>query len=141
MKPAPSAPKDQEITFSPYLPEAPEKVEQKQKASKKEEKPAVMDRGHLREIFEKLAPRTHHEKILVFAYSLQDRNGYADFTANNIKECYEAVGADPAGNINQVLNHATRTGFLNKSQRGRQVRYSMTSKGKHFVERGLKPGE
>ncbi len=138
VKPAPALPKDQEITYAPYMPDAIEKVDSHRHGA---ESKKSGNYDVLREIFGKINPRTHNEKTLAIAYFLQDHNGYPDFTSNNIKTCYEAVGADPAGNISQVLNHASRTGFLTKSQRGRQVRYSLTSKGKHFVERGLDSGD
>jgi|GEM_PF-2209949 len=107
-----------------------------------EEAPAVLLEGDqsedsLKRFYETLNPRTHHEKIMVFGYFLQVRRGMAEFGTGKIKSCYDAASADPAGNINQVLNHACRTGFVTKSQRGRSVKYSLTSKGKQFVERGL----
>lgn len=94
----------------------------------------------LRELFDKLQPRTHHEKIMVFGYFLQVQRGMKEFGTGKVKSCYDSVGADPAGNINQVLNHASRTGFVTKAQRGRSVKYSLTSKGRQFIERGLQAG-
>lgn len=93
--------------------------------------------GELKDFFEEFQPRTHHEKIMVFGYFLQERQGKSDFGTGKIRNCYKEAGIDPTGNISQVLNHATRTGFMTKAQRGRSVRYSLTSKGKQFVERGL----
>jgi len=140
VKPAPVLPSNQEVTYAPYLPDD-VKEESPKPARARKQATISANRGALKEIFDKLDPRTHHEKMLVFAYFLHNRNDYENFTANNVKECYDAVETDPAGNISQVLNHASRTGFLSKSQRGRQVRFSLTSKGKHFVERGLETGD
>lgn len=91
----------------------------------------------LKELYEKLNPKTHHEKVMVFGYFLQTRRGMKEFGTSRLKSCYRLVGAEPAGNINQVLNHASRTGFINKLQRGRAIKYSLTSKGKQFIEREL----
>lgn len=107
-----------------------------------EDGPAVLLEGDqsedsLKRFYETLNPRTHHEKIMVFGYFLQVRRGMKEFGTGKIKSCYDAAGSDPTGNINQVLNHASRTGFVTKFQRGRSVKYSLTSKGKQFVERGL----
>jgi len=95
----------------------------------------------LKEIYDRIGPRTHHEKTLVFAYYLQNRRNHGDFSSNDIRRCYREIGADPAGNISQVLNHASRSGFLNKISQGRQLKFSLTSKGRHFVEKGLEPHE
>lgn len=160
VKPPPSLPKNQEVIRNTYVPEGdmvgvaaieandpevavtPYLEEPTGNAKvKTEERPHKADFGKLDEMYRKLNPRTHHEKILVFAYFLNTGNGFSEFTGNDIKECYDAVKADSPGNINQVLNHASRTGFLIKLHGGRQVRYSLTSKGRHFVERGFEPGE
>lgn len=95
------------------------------------------DSGVLKELYEKLNPKTHHEKVMVFGYFLQTHRGMKEFGTSRLKSCYRLVGAEPAGNINQVLNHASRTGFINKLQRGRAIKYSLTSKGKQFIEREL----
>ena len=125
-----------EVAIKPYLEEPTGKA--KEKAEEPRRKPEF---GKLDEMYRKLNPRTHHEKILVFAYFLGNSNGHNEFNSNDIKECYDAVHADSPGNINQVLNHASRTGFLSKLYGGRQVRYTLTSKGRHFVERGFEPGD
>ena len=146
VKPAPQLPEDQKVSFAPYNPDSehvPANIPQtSNQAERAKEKPSGgPDHAELDKIFDKISPRTHHEKILVFAYYMQNNRNRTDFTTNKIRTCYKAVNAEPAVNINQVLNHASRTGFLAKTQRGRQVRYSLTSKGKHFVERGLEKGE
>jgi len=159
VKPAPVLPKSQEVARVPYLPDdvdtggkVKEKPQSKTGESSNDETQSSGDKtaatklgkvnvNILKQNFNKLSPRTHHEKMLVFGYSINQNDENSYFTSNEIRECYSAVGADSAGNISQVLNHATRTGFLNKTQRGRQVRYSITSKGKHFVERGLSLGD
>lgn len=107
--------------------------------------PAVIYEGDqsdtaMKRFYETLDPKTHHEKIMVMAYFLQVKRGMKEFGTGKIKSCYDMMGADPAGNINQVLNHASRTGFVTKAQRGRSVKYSLTSKGKQFVEKGLTNG-
>lgn len=95
------------------------------------------DSGALKELYEKLNPKTHHERVMVFGYFLQVQRGMKEFGTSRLKSCYRLVGAEPAGNINQVLNHASRTGFINKLQRGRSIKYSLTSKGRQFIEREL----
>ncbi len=130
-----------DIKVSPLTSASPAKSYNERMEDSGKEPALDIDPSDLREIYERINPRTHHEKTLVFAYYLQNRNNHRDFSSNEIRKCYREIGTDPAGNISQVLNHASRSGFLNKSSQGRQLRYSLTSKGRHFVERGLEPQE
>lgn len=160
VRPAPELPKNQQVTKETYWPEnekaaredelefeeikvtpltstSPEKADDESSANSGKDASFHINSSDLKGLYDRISPRTHHEKTLVFAYYLQNRNNHEDFSSNEIRRCYREIGADPAGNISQVLNHASRSGFLSKISRGRQLRFSLTSKGRHFVERGL----
>lgn len=83
-------------------------------------------------------PRTHHDRIMVYGYYMEERAGGSDFTVAELKRCYRAAEQDPGVNIEQVINHASRSGFVVKNDSGRTVRFKLSSKGKGYVEDGLK---
>jgi hypothetical protein len=83
-------------------------------------------------------PRTHHDRIMVFGYYMENQGGGSDFTIAEIKRCYRAVNQDPGVNIEQVINHASRSGFIVRTDEGRTVRFKLSSKGRGYVEDGLR---
>ena len=92
----------------------------------------------LARIIEQKKPRTHHDRVMVFGYYMENAGGGSDFTGPEIKRCYEAANLDPGMNIEQVINHATRSGFIVRFDKGRVVRYKLSAKGKRYVADGLR---
>ncbi|HUT56076.1 MAG TPA: hypothetical protein VM658_21980 [bacterium] len=89
-------------------------------------------------VIEAKKPRTHHDRIMVFGYYMEQEGGGSDFTIAEINRCYRAVGQDPGINIEQVINHATRSGFILSQDKGGTARYKLSSKGRSYVEDGLR---
>jgi hypothetical protein len=89
-------------------------------------------------VMEAKKPRTHHDRIMVFGYYMEGEGAGSDFTIAEITRCYRGVGQDPGINIEQVINHATRSGFILSHDKGRAARYKLSNKGKRYVEDGLK---
>ncbi|MFO8056489.1 MAG: hypothetical protein R6V10_04260 [bacterium] len=83
-------------------------------------------------------PRTHHDRVMVFGHYMETEGGGSDFTIPEIKRCYRAVNQDPGNNIEQVINHATRSGFILRHDQARTNRFKLSSKGRRYVEDGLK---
>ena len=83
-------------------------------------------------------PRTHHDRVMVFGYYMEHEGKGSDFTVAEIKRCYRAVGQESGMNIEQVINHATRSGFIIRYDMGRTVRFKLSNKGRRYVEDGLK---
>lgn len=83
-------------------------------------------------------PRTHHDRVMVFGFYMEQDGGGSDFTVPEIKRCYEAANLDPGSNIEQVINHATRSGFIVRSDKGKTPRFKLSNKGKRYVADGLK---
>jgi len=92
----------------------------------------------LAKIVENKKPRTHHDRIMVFGYYMEHEGGGSDFTIAEIKGCYQAVGQDSGINIEQVINHATRSGFIISHSKGRTARFKLSNKGRRYVSDGLK---
>jgi hypothetical protein len=85
-----------------------------------------------------IRPRTHHDRVMVFGYYMEVKAEGSDFTIAEINKCYRIVKSDPGLNIEQVITHATRSGFISKYDKGRINRYQLTNKGKRYVKDGLK---
>lgn len=83
-------------------------------------------------------PRTHHDRLMVFGYYMETAGNGSDFTIAEIKRCYRAINQDPGSNIEQVINHAARSGFILRNDKGRTERFKLSSKGRRYVEEGLK---
>ena len=83
-------------------------------------------------------PRTHHDRVMVFGFYMENDGNGSDFTVPEIKRCYEAVNLDPGSSIEQVINHATRSGFVVRSEKGKTARYKLSNKGKRYVTDGLR---
>jgi hypothetical protein len=92
----------------------------------------------LAEIVEEKKPRTHHDRIMVFGYYMEHEGGGSDFTIAEIKKCYQTVSQDSGVNIEQVINHATRSGFIVSHNKGRAPRFKLSNKGRRYVGDGLK---
>ncbi len=92
----------------------------------------------LTRVMEAKKPRTHHDRIMVFGHYMEQEGQGSDFTIAEINRCYRAVGQDPGINIEQVINHATRSGFILSHDKGREARYKLSSKGRRYVEDGLR---
>ena len=83
-------------------------------------------------------PRTHHDRVMVFGHYMETEGGGSDFTIPEIKRCYRAANQDPGNNIEQVINHATRSGFIVRHAQARTNRFKLSTKGRRYVEDGLK---
>ncbi len=83
-------------------------------------------------------PRTHHDRVMVFGHYMETQGGGSDFTIPEIKRCYRAANQDPGNNIEQVINHATRSGFIVRHEQARTNRFKLSNKGRRYVEDGLK---
>ncbi len=83
-------------------------------------------------------PRTHHDRVMVFGHYMETEGGGSDFTIPEIKRCYRAANQDPGNNIEQVINHATRSGFIIRHNQARTNRFKLSAKGRRYVEDGLK---
>ena len=92
----------------------------------------------LKKLSDEKRPRTHHDRVMVFGYYMEHDGAGSDFTVAEIKRCYSAMDMDPGLNIERVINHATRSGFVAKHDQGRTIRFKLSSKGKRYVEDGLK---
>ncbi len=92
----------------------------------------------LGKVNEDLKPRTHHDRVMVYGHYMETQGKGSDFTVAEIKRCYRAVSQDPGDNIDRVINHATRSGFIAKHDQGKTVRFKLSSKGRKYVEDGLK---
>lgn len=92
----------------------------------------------LARIMDDKRPRTHHDRVMVFGYYMEHQGGGSDFSTAEVKRCYRAVGQDAGTNIEQVIVHATRSGFVTRFDQGRTVRFKLSSKGRRYVEDGLK---
>ena len=92
----------------------------------------------LKSLIEERRPRTHHDRIMLMGYHLENAAGGSDFTAEELMECYRAAGETPPANLTQVLNHATRSGFMLRHDQGRTQRFKLSARGRRYVEDGLK---
>ena len=97
-----------------------------------------VDAGELKALLEQRRPRTHHDRIMLMGYHLENSAGGSDFTAEELMECYRAAGETPPANLTQVLNHATRSGFMLRHDQGRTQRFKLSARGRRYVEDGLK---
>lgn len=94
--------------------------------------------NELQALLEQRRPRTHHDRIMLMGYHLENSAGGSDFTAEELMECYRAAGETPPANLTQVLNHATRSGFMLRHDQGRTQRFKLSARGRRYVEDGLK---
>lgn len=92
----------------------------------------------LQKIMDAKRPRTHHDRVMVFGYYMEHEGQGSDFTVAEIKKCYRVVGQEAGMNIEQVINHATRSGFIVLFNIGRTVRFKLSNKGRRYVDDGLK---
>lgn len=92
----------------------------------------------LKKAVEDKKPRTHHDRVMVFGYYMEHEGRGSDFTAEEIEKCYRAVDQDPGANIDQVISHATRSGFILRFDKGRTTRFKLSSKGRRYVNDGLR---
>jgi hypothetical protein len=69
---------------------------------------------------------------------MEIEGGGSDFTIAELKRCYGSANLDPGVNLEQVINHATRSGFVVRYDEGRTERFKLSSKGRGYVEDGLK---
>ena len=99
--------------------------------------PRIRSHG-LNNIVEQKKPRTHHARIMVYGYYMQHDGGGSDFTVAELKRCYRESGQDPGTNIEKVISHATRSGFIISNGKGNVTRYRLSNKGRRYVEDGLK---
>jgi len=93
--------------------------------------------GELRELLERHHPQTSHDRVMIFAYHIEDRV-QQEFTTAEISECYSRLGERAPGNLHTVLNNASRSGFLVKDEKGGKAKYRLTFKGKRYVDNGLR---
>jgi len=97
-----------------------------------------VDAEEIRAISERYRPQTSHDRVMIFAYYLDQKLG-GSFNASEIQECHQVLAEKIPGNLNTVLNNATRSGFLVKEEKaGKAARYRLTFKGKRYVENGLR---
>jgi hypothetical protein len=54
-----------------------------------------------------------------------------------MEHVYKQANEVPPVNIQQVLNHATRSGFLTRDQKGKLTLYRLSAKAKKYVGDGL----
>ncbi len=94
--------------------------------------------GQLSKMIDLKKPRTHHDRIMVFGYYMEHEGGGSDFTITEVKKCYTSASQDQGVNIEQVINHASRSGFIVANEQGRTPRFKLSPKGRRYVEDGLK---
>jgi len=97
-----------------------------------------VEKESLQSLLEQRRPRTHHDRIMLMGYHLENAAGGSDFTAEELMECYRAAGETPPANLTQVLGHATRSGFMIRHDQGRTQRFKLSARGRRYVEDGLK---
>lgn len=101
-------------------------------------RPPKVDPEALKTLLEEKRPRTHHDRIMLMGYHLENAAGGSDFTAEEVVECYQAANELLPANLTQVLNHATRSGFIVRHDHGRIQRFKLSARGRRYVEDGLK---
>jgi hypothetical protein len=97
-----------------------------------------IDERALRAQIDEKKPRTHHDRIMLFGYHLETHAGTGEFSAEELERCYRLLSEVSPANIQQVLNHATRSGFLIRAQKGSNSRYRLSAKARKYVEDGLR---
>ena len=97
-----------------------------------------VDIGALKALLEEKRPRTHHDRIMLMGYHLENAAGASDFIAEELMACYESAKENPPANLAQVLSHATRSGFMVRHDQGRIQRFKLSARGRRYVEDGLK---
>jgi hypothetical protein len=92
----------------------------------------------LKALLEEKRPRTHHDRIMLMGFHLENAAGGSDFTAEELTGCYQAANETLPANLTQVLNHATRSGFILRHDQGRIQRFKLSARGRRYVEDGMK---
>jgi len=96
-----------------------------------------IDAQEIKSLNERFRPQTSHDRVMILAYFLEQKFS-AEFSSPEVQDCYQALSDKVPGNLSQVLNNATRSGFLSKEEKSGKVRYRLTFKGKRYVENGLR---
>ncbi len=129
-KPKPPSPQGQQVKEQPSPPSSPE-------FQKRRRAPRIKE-DELKQVVEEKKPRTHHDRVMVFGYYMEEQGNGSDFQVEEIKKCYREIGQDPGSNIEKVMNHATRSGFISRFDVSKNARFKLTNKGRRYVEDGLK---
>lgn len=108
------------------------------KPSKSNRPHLPIDVGSIREDMDRKKPRTHHDRVLIFGNYLESGAGAKNFTAQELERCYKEINEAPPVNIQQVLTHATRSGFLTRSQLGSLYLYKLSAKAKKYIQDGMR---
>jgi len=96
-----------------------------------------IDGQEIKSLNERFRPQTSHDRVMILAYFLEQKFS-GEFSSPEVQDCYQALSDKVPGNLSQVLNNATRSGFLSKEEKSGKVRYRLTFKGKRYVENGLR---
>jgi len=98
---------------------------------------AKIEAEEIRSLFEKYHPQTSHDRVMIFAYYLEQKFE-GEFTTAEVGGCYQSLSEKSPSNLSTVLNNATRSGFLTKEEKSGRIKYRLTFKGKRYVENGLR---
>jgi len=104
----------------------------------KRRRPPRIDDRELVKVTGDKKPRTHHDRVMVFGHYMENQGAGSDFTVEEIQRCYKATGVEAGTSIEQVINHATRSGFIARFDKSKKARFKLTNKGRRYVEDGLK---
>ena len=116
-----------------------ERFEQKSGELIKREDIGVGPKMTLVELFEKVKPKKHVDKVIVFGYYLEKIKGMDSFTPADIGKCYYDLRTDES-NTSQMIVLNIRKGYMMsaKGSRGGKQHYVITRKAEQYILNGLK---
>lgn len=93
----------------------------------------------LSDLFDKIKPKKHVDKVLVFGYYLEKLKGMDSFTSADIGKCYYDLRTDES-NTTQMITQNIKKGFMMsaKGVRGGKQHFVVTRKGEQYIINGLK---
>lgn len=90
----------------------------------------------LGEFMNRINPKSHGDKILVFGYYLEKIKGYESFNLDDIEKCYQDARLPKTKNFSPYITHLIRQGYLMDSEQKKDNKkaWKLTKNGIDYVE-------